>query len=634
MGLATIVAGTAARSMQRIRAAASCRSRGDDVGEIWNAAAANELSRALVASSVPHAEQTSQRVITSLDAYAQTWSGARIEVCEATEIDGRVSREAMTKRAACLDDALVELRAALAVLVRADEATLDGADRVLAGLRAPADCIDGVDASSIVAAPDDAPISAALARSRALRLAGNPAQAHELTSSLLPTRTSHPSLRARVLLELAVCEEDLGRYELGKQALDEALAVALAQQDWSLVQQIATVGISLVGSRLGQPDAGLVYAELARGLLPPSGALHARSAIEHNLGHALATAERFEDASAAYRRAIDDDTSRYGARHPEVATSRDALGSALRELGDLQGAIDEARLALEIRAEALGPHHRALAHSHGNLAIALAARGEHQDAESHVLAAIAIEEAYASRSPDLAALHTQLGIVRGGLGRTDEALVALERATQLTSEAFGPRHVRTAETLINVAVARQRTGDLERARADIDAAIAVLVEARGPRHLSVARAHGTRAGISADAGDLEGALAADRMALAIKREVLGEDHIDVARSRANLGETLIALSRCSEAVDELELAVSVLAAADAAPALRANASFQLARALAGRGGDRARARALAMTARDVLVGAEGNHEQHLAQIDALIAELGAPDSTRDATHCR
>jgi tetratricopeptide (TPR) repeat protein len=626
-GVVAIAFGAAAGPLLREREAARCRRLGDEVATVWNDAAARELAATLQAVAVSHAEQTSSRVSSQLDDHARAWRAARVEVCEATWLDGRVSREVMRKRVACLDRNLTDLRAAIDVLAAADATTLDRADRISAELREPVDCIDRIDASSPVeTAAEDAPIVAELAHAGALRAAGHAEEASERLASvrLSPELSTRPLLHARVLLEIARCDEVLGRYGPGKDALDEALGLALAGRDWALVQDIALLATALVGRRLEQPDAGLAYAEIARGLLPSSGALQARGALEHNVGLVLSSAERFDEAVLAYRRAVDHAVTKYGPRHPEVATSRDSLGVALRESGDVHGAIDEHRLALDIREETLGKHHRDLVHSHDNLAIALAQVGALAEAESHVLTAIEIETRYAERSPDLAALHTELGIVRAKLGRSDAALTAFRRATDMTSEIFGPRHVRTGETRLNLALLHRQIGDLEHAREDVDEVLSILVEGRGERHLSVARARGLRAGILTDLGDLESALAEDRLVLDIKREVLGDDHVDVASARTNLADTLVALERWPEAIALLELAVPVLESSGAAAPSRANASFQLARALRGAGEDPARAESLAQAAREALAHAEGDHAEHLAEIDAWLADVSAP----------
>jgi len=507
------------------------------------------------------------------------------------------------------------------MLVSAQPAVVDRAHALVGALGDPVACFDRP--TELLARADQAPITAELTRAAVQRRAGQLPQAHAITSRLLemPEVLDDARLRGKVHHELASVLWQLGRAQESKASLDIALDLALGERDWTLARDTASLAAFVVGAKLDQPEAGLVYADIAEGLLPPEGALQARSAVAHHRHVALLAAQRFDDAVVAQRESLRYAIEQYGPHHLEVATSREGLGETLRLVGDAKGAVEEHTLALDVRRDLLGASHPHVALSHHNIATVLIDTGELDAAEGHILAAIEIEDRNAQWSAALGPMYNTLGIVRAELGQTKPALEAFERSVALETRRFGATHVMVGEALLNLARMRKRAGDLDTARADISAALSILRRERGPRHLSLARALDVRAAICAELGEAEEALAADRLALEIKREALGDAHVLIAAARLNTAESLIALERWSEAETEVAQAIVVLETNRAKPTRQAHAYLLMARVLVAQDRDPSRARQLAERARELLTSAEGDHSALIAEVDAVLGDL-------------
>ena len=167
-----------------------------------------------------------------------------------------------------------------------------------------------------------------------------------------------------------------------------------------------------------------------------------QAVTEGNLGAALQSEQRLDEAAVHYRRAI--------ALRPDYAAAYSNLGTALRA----QGRLDEAVAAYE-RALALQPDfpdaHYNLANAltdqgkagaaiehfqialrvipgsaevHNNLGIALAADGKTDEAAAEFQAALAVD-------PDSAKAHRNLGDLLAGGDRRPEAIDHLRRAAEL-----------------------------------------------------------------------------------------------------------------------------------------------------------------------------------------------------------
>jgi tetratricopeptide (TPR) repeat protein len=141
----------------------------------------------------------------------------------------------------------------------------------------------------------------------------------------------------------------------------------------------------------------------------PMGSARAMRAVtETNLGTALQTEHRIDDAIAHYRRAI--------AVQPDYAPAYSNLATALREEGRIDEAVTNYEQALKLEPE--------FATAHYNFANLLLDRGDAAAAVDHFERAI-------RKEPASADVHENLGIALVLTGRVDEALREFREATDL-----------------------------------------------------------------------------------------------------------------------------------------------------------------------------------------------------------
>ena len=137
-----------------------------------------------------------------------------------------------------------------------------------------------------------------------------------------------------------------------------------------------------------------------------------RTITEHNLGAALQSEQRPDDAIAHYRRAI---TIR-----PDYAPAYNNMGAALRSKGQLPEAVASYERALALRPD--------YPEAHYNLANALLDRGELDQAIDHFRRAV-------DSMPGSADVHNNLGIALATRGQSDEAIAEFREALRLAPDS-------------------------------------------------------------------------------------------------------------------------------------------------------------------------------------------------------
>lgn len=179
-----------------------------------------------------------------------------------------------------------------------------------------------------------------------------------------------------------------------------------------------------------------VIATVEADTLPGSTSIEPHSDVPeayYGLGLAYTGLEKFEEAIAAYQRAI--------AYHPDRAHSHAALGSAYANMHRYAAALDSYKVAV-----ALDPNDEMVHHQLGNV---YSKRGERAAAKRHQQLAIAI-------APKFAAAHYQLGLLYAQEKRWIDAITAYRTAAS--------HDATLVEVLYNLAQAYVRAGDTAAAR--------------------------------------------------------------------------------------------------------------------------------------------------------------------------
>jgi len=241
------------------------------------------------------------------------------------------------------------------------------------------------------ATQDGAPLAALLERARRLRDAGDLAETEAACAEILRRQPDH--------LEALTVLWDLG-FDAGRPgiAIDWLLKGIAANGEVAAFHHM--LGCALQAQRKG-PDAAAAF---RRALELDSTLARAHS----NLGCLLEAEGALEEAVRCYRKAI--------AANPDLVEALYNLGNACKRLGDPDQAISHIARAL-----ALEPRH---ADWHCNL-------GELQLEQMHLDEAIASFEAAREIDPDYELARTSLGIALTAAGRLDEAAAAFGKALEL-----------------------------------------------------------------------------------------------------------------------------------------------------------------------------------------------------------
>jgi serine/threonine-protein kinase len=162
------------------------------------------------------------------------------------------------------------------------------------------------------------------------------------------------------------------------------------------------IGLSMALTRAGRPaQAEEVLQELAS-------QQPANLAAHFFLGGSLSAQEKYGEAAAAYRKAID--------LKPDFAEAYSNLGRALDELRKYDDAAAALRKAIDLKPD--------LVSAHVNLGVAPQGQKNYREAEAAYRKAIDLQ-------PDLVKAHNNLGNALNRQGRRDEAAAAFRRAIAL-----------------------------------------------------------------------------------------------------------------------------------------------------------------------------------------------------------
>jgi tetratricopeptide (TPR) repeat protein len=187
-------------------------------------------------------------------------------------------------------------------------------------------------------------------------------------------------------------------------------------------------------------------------------------AERHNLGLALGSLGKTDEASTELRRALSIWEASIGPDHPNSISARYHLAGLLREQGKLDEAESEHRRALAQRIEVLGPEHPHVAASRNELALVLADRGRHEESETEQREALKVlVAALGDDHPDVASIRINLADLLLARGEIVEALSLAETAWERKrGPDEEPGH--QAESAFVLARALRAAGDPDRAR--------------------------------------------------------------------------------------------------------------------------------------------------------------------------
>ena len=158
---------------------------------------------------------------------------------------------------------------------------------------------------------------------------------------------------------------------------------------------------------------------------------------------------------------------------------------------------------------------------------------------------------------DVAQSMNNLGIAFARLGNDDQALEYYRGALSVYEQTLGPRHSRLSLSLNNIGNVLRRQGKLEESRASYERAVAIVEQAEGPDAPDVALPLDNLGIVVRLQGKFEEALALHRRALKIRQGQLGDSHPDVGATLEHIGTVLVEQKKPSEALGYFERQLAI-----------------------------------------------------------------------------
>jgi tetratricopeptide (TPR) repeat protein len=529
----------------------------DPLAGAWDIAARERLRGAFHAAAGAEGDAIFARTAIAVDQVTAAWLNARERACAETRDDHVQPEGVLAVRLSCFDDQRDKLAELLALLEHGGRELVAEAPPAIHRVPGPSVCADARSLGAQEKPPPWLAPSVQLLRKRlamvfALENTTQYQRADEWLESLVADarRVGYRPLLADAIAERCFGLGNLGREDLAMKTCTEAELVALAAH-MDVDAANAAAERAQVGWTLGLDHATLNdLVERARAWHERAGDLESELSLEGLLSNGVP---------------------------PEQAIVHD-------------------RRVEEIALEIYGEDSDITISARSNVAARLALLGRYDEALATQARIIAIaERLYGPTSETLGPVYQAHGDVLAMVGRHAEARAELQRALRV----YSPTDWATGAAHCDLAGVELAEGDATAAIAECERGLTMI------RHGDV---HGVNLASNEEilaAAYLGGKRYAD--ALALTRECIaeiraerGEDVLEMASCLTDEGDALLELGKPAEAVGELERALGVLAGHAAAPGVRAEAQFLLARALVATRGDRARASELVAAARDEL----------------------------------
>jgi tetratricopeptide (TPR) repeat protein len=490
-----------------------CASGPSELDAVWDADTRQQLERAFETSPKPYVKAMFGETAARLDRWAQGFTAAHREACEATRIHGTQSQQLLDLRMACLSARKAEAKALTALLITGEAPSrLDRAADAVSGLPSLASC-SSEDMLRARAAPpatneDQAKVETlrtAIAHARARHDTGDVKQAEkELRAAVAeakaiqyaPVQAEAQIQLTRALLNLKAFKEAeetaFSAFVAAQGASHDSVAVeaallagyatAIAQLPAERWRALAASAVSRDGNKLrhlaslekmraytlvreGLPEQALVAAQAALRLRERELGKDAPELASEmfDLIQTLEVLGRLDEALVYADRQAAIRVRTHGEEHPATAVAQQLRATCLRKLGRLDEAVKVQLPAIAVLERAYGKGHPATANPLGNLVEMFSTLGRHDEAVALSRRAIQIiEESPVADPTQLAVLRVHLGSALLAARRPTEALPLLEVARGVLEKhqpgGFVPLSS-TLELLTETLLALGRPGD-------------------------------------------------------------------------------------------------------------------------------------------------------------------------------
>ena len=275
---------------------------------------------------------------------------------------------------------------------------------------------------------------------------------------------------ARASLERQLAETLAARGNLAEAESAASTAVdALERADAEAPERVrALITRSTIAQRQGKPALAerfaIEAAQLARGPGVPQellgNALGAQGFAEWELRNVA-------QSEALYREALRIHRAVFGDFDLRVASDRQNLTLALRNLGRYEEALEEARTNLDIFEKILGPQHPDLSRALFTVGTTLYHMARYEEAETVLRRGVAVARASLGDNPTTATALNNLGLVLMDWHGLDEAEQVYAEALRIYTAQLAPNHNSALITASNLAYVHGLQGKLALAETEL-----------------------------------------------------------------------------------------------------------------------------------------------------------------------
>lgn len=553
-------------SWSEARAAELCRTEAEATRP-WTSNDATRVSDALLATAAPYAPHTAEAVVERLDALALRWVDAHERWCVDATVQSTLAPADAVLVQACITERGRAIEANAARLIRDAPSLVEYAVELVADLDDPQACHDVPRLrlqpplmAEIADTPAREAIGADLEAAEQALQRGERAEAATILGRAQATLRVDPWPRAEITASVLH-----GRIASGNGDLDAAAAAFRTATEQALAigcdRCAIDTGLRLLGE-LAQTDTGAAavpeWATILAGLIKRSGLAGdaAEASLYGTVGVAHITRAEPAPARDAFTTAAEIARATLGADHPETIAHEGNLAIALGALGQHDQALAAAERALEASTALYGEDHPRLAPLWQAIGRAHLGAERPEAAVAAMKHALDIEE---HNRPDshharIIALNN-LAVAYDDAGNYGGALRCAEQA--LAASIDSPPAERLLD-LTNVGWYRYRLGDLEDAREVLEQGLALAREhpqaVRGGRSI-----RSNLARVYLELGRAEDAAPLARRALELGRDAWGEDDPRLADDYQALAAAELAIGHPDRARAALERAVPLAA---------------------------------------------------------------------------
>lgn len=404
----------------------------------------------------------------ALDEYAERWAAVHTRTCTAAWVDDELSLAELDAVTTCLD---AELQSMATVVEAATRATA-GATELQTALGELEDCERLADGDIRDRSPFRHALIERLARANTLGTLGYDAEAAEVAQPIAEQarRVGLPDVEAQARFIVGIARQNLQHFEDSAVALRDAYFGAGRSEEHALAAKAASSLAYVVGWGQGDGEAAMRWLSHADAASERAGVPADESlSLVVTRGLLLDLVGRPDEALRYHRRALV--LSETPLPNGEAGAAAEHLGGAHANLANALAALEEPeqaavhyRTAVEIGTARFGASHPSTLTAELNAALFVLEQGRNEEA---LEAFDAIEPRILSTP--MPSLRSRLlgarGIALRRLGRDDEAVECQAAALSLSEQVYGEGHPQVATDSLNLSVALQAAGRCDEALA-------------------------------------------------------------------------------------------------------------------------------------------------------------------------